>query len=636
MEEKTHFKAHWLIFLTFMVCLLPPISALSVDIPIPTNYSLIPTVNSSDFWDNLDSPSDILHNLLSNLAWSVAGHTIDTDFDIAGYNIINVDFINANFGNFSNITSLAWDNVTIDNSQINWMENEDLGSYNLTTIGKITAGALKIDRINIDSDTITHSGEEDEFTITSNTLGSFCILAPNAETGIQINAALGSIYLLSDWTAAGQTCADLGTVSAGALHNDVTHTQWDAAYSHSLDNSQAHTDYMLNSGDTSTGNYNFGGNVFTIGLNATGETNLSNTLIGGDTNITGDANIGGAVNTPKLYNSAGDLAIMLDGGNNVKYFEDKEYGDAEDSNAVYIYRKSTDGPTQHFKFYISQHRQPTLFSSGAMEMRVNNAATFRSLTSYVNFDSDTHMYFDLGDTIGANHFYIRDSGLNVVVDIDSDGNAQFDGDIHIDDNLKSLFGTGKDASIYYNASDMIFNPLEVGSGDGWLLGDWHITGNIINDAIYCESSELVDQVFDTAGVRYRLNISNVDEGNGISMSTGNNGTNITIDTAGVYHMVSQPQVKAGAVGGGKGDFHMWIEKNTGSGFVDVPDSNIELSLGTNEEDVIVLATTLKLNQGDVLRFVASVSDNKILLHAQTPAGEPTIPSIIFTMYRVGS
>ncbi len=156
----------------------------------------------------------------------------------------------------------------------------------------------------------------------------------------------------------------------------------------------------------------------------------------------------------------------------------------------------------------------------------------------------------------------------------------------------------------------------------------------INDAIYCESSELTDQVFAVAGVRYRLDISNVDEGNGISMSTGNNGTNITIDTSGVYHMVAQPQVKAGA--GGAGDFHMWIEKFSSGSWADIPDSNIELKLSSLEEDVIVLATTLKLNQGEKLRLVVSVSDNKILLHAQSPVGEPVIPSIIFTMYRVGN
>ena len=191
---------------------------------------------------------------------------------------------------------------------------------------------------------------------------------------------------------------------------------------------------------------------------------------------------------------------------------------------------------------------------------------------------------------------------------------------------RDIDGIGTNGNVFevpYGTDDVIFN------------GDVNITGIIINDAIYCESSELVDQDFAVAGLRYRLNISNVDEGNGITMEHGNNGTNISIDTSGVYHMVAQPQVKAGA--GGAGDFHMWIEKYvSGSGWSDISDSNIELKLSSLEEDVIVLATTLKLNQGEKLRLVASVSDIKIQLHAQSPAGEPVIPSIIFTMYRIGS
>lgn len=52
------------------------------------NYSLVPTVNSSDFWDNLDDPFDIDHNLLNNLEWSVAGHIIDENFNIGGYSFL--------------------------------------------------------------------------------------------------------------------------------------------------------------------------------------------------------------------------------------------------------------------------------------------------------------------------------------------------------------------------------------------------------------------------------------------------------------------------------------------------------------------------------------------------------------------
>ena len=49
------------------------------------------TSNSSDFWDDLDDPTDIDHALLNNLEWSVAGHTIDTNVDMDDNDILNID-----------------------------------------------------------------------------------------------------------------------------------------------------------------------------------------------------------------------------------------------------------------------------------------------------------------------------------------------------------------------------------------------------------------------------------------------------------------------------------------------------------------------------------------------------------------
>jgi len=67
---------------------------------IPINYSLIPTVNSSDYWDGLASPADIDHNLLNNLAWSVAGHTIDENIDMNGYTFTELENVIINDGSY--------------------------------------------------------------------------------------------------------------------------------------------------------------------------------------------------------------------------------------------------------------------------------------------------------------------------------------------------------------------------------------------------------------------------------------------------------------------------------------------------------------------------------------------------------
>lgn len=98
---------------------------------------------------------------------------------------------------------------------------------------------LDIDNININGDIISRTGSiyidfdngagHDLVIRTGGDAGGNLIL--ESDEGIVINSA---------WTATGQTCADLGTVSAGALHNDVTHTQWDGAYDHSIGTGSDH------------------------------------------------------------------------------------------------------------------------------------------------------------------------------------------------------------------------------------------------------------------------------------------------------------------------------------------------------------------------------------------------------------
>ncbi len=54
-----------------------------------------------------------------------------------------------------------------------------------------------------------------------------------------------------------------------------------------------------------------------------------------------------------------------------------------------------------------------------------------------------------------------------------------DGDVVLDnDNQNLSFGEGQNASITYNGTDFILSPRVVGSGDGYLIDDWHVTGNL--------------------------------------------------------------------------------------------------------------------------------------------------------------
>ena len=51
-------------------------------------------VNSSDFWDDLNTPADILHSDLQNLNWFDSGHTMDTDLDMNSNDINEVNNLN--------------------------------------------------------------------------------------------------------------------------------------------------------------------------------------------------------------------------------------------------------------------------------------------------------------------------------------------------------------------------------------------------------------------------------------------------------------------------------------------------------------------------------------------------------------
>lgn len=152
------------------------------------------------------------------------------------------------------------------------------------------------------------------------------------------------------------------------------------------------------------------------------------------------------------------------------------------------------------------------------------------------------------------------------------------------------------------------------------------------DAIFIQLSDSTDQTFAATGTGYSITFDTNDGLNGITHSTTSNTENIIIIFSGVYSIIAQPQITAGP--GDSGYFHMWIQKDTGSGFADVANSNVELTLDSVDEDVIPLIVTLSLNAGDVIRINASVGDTGIKLDAQTPANEPAIPSIIFSMFRI--
>lgn len=150
--------------------------------------------------------------------------------------------------------------------------------------------------------------------------------------------------------------------------------------------------------------------------------------------------------------------------------------------------------------------------------------------------------------------------------------------------------------------------------------------------IYAQLSDSTDQTFGATGTAQSITLNTNDEIAGITHSTTVNPENVTIETNGTYVIIAQPQVTAGA--GAAGYFHLWLQVDTGGGFADVSDSNIELILASNDQDVIPLIAVLSLNKDDIVRLRGSVGDTGIKLDAQTPAGEPAIPAIIYSIFKI--
>ena len=148
--------------------------------------------------------------------------------------------------------------------------------------------------------------------------------------------------------------------------------------------------------------------------------------------------------------------------------------------------------------------------------------------------------------------------------------------------------------------------------------------------VYADLSNTVDQTFAGTGTGYPLLFNSNDNLEGITHSTSVDTENITIITSGVYVIVAQPQVTAGAAG----DFHMWLQIDTGGGFADVANSNVKLTLANNTEEVVPLILILPLNAGDKFRLMGSVTNVAIILDAEAPAGEPVIPAIILSLHKM--
>ena len=208
----------------------------------PINYSLIPTVNNSLYWDGYTTAT-LPHNLLDNLEWSNAGHSIDGNIDMNDYTLTDMTSLilsgTGYLGDWDgvlNIVShlaptndlslalglptLRWNNLSVGSIYADGVDsyfnstlliNGDIGTYNGDATLVINSGNNLYSCINL-TEGSGHLG----FQICSDGSGSNRLVFSNSYDGYEwmwIDRDDGSINFLNDTIIEGNLNVD-GNFSA--------------------------------------------------------------------------------------------------------------------------------------------------------------------------------------------------------------------------------------------------------------------------------------------------------------------------------------------------------------------------------------------------------------------------------------
>ena len=152
-------------------------------------------------------------------------------------------------------------------------------------------------------------------------------------------------------------------------------------------------------------------------------------------------------------------------------------------------------------------------------------------------------------------------------------------------------------------------------------------------------SDSTDQTF-TANVSTPIKFNTNNELQGFSHSVTVNTDEIIFIEPGNFYITVEPHYTR-TTGGGVDVLNMYLQKNTGSGFVNVPNSNIKVSVSASgQQAVTALTQTLTAKFFDKIRCMIQVEDVDLKLDASVAFGTapndvPATPSCILNIHRIG-
>lgn len=161
----------------------------------------------------------------------------------------------------------------------------------------------------------------------------------------------------------------------------------------------------------------------------------------------------------------------------------------------------------------------------------------------------------------------------------------------------------------------------------------------LEKSIFGGFSHSIDQTF-TANVSAPIQFNKNEQFSGIEHSETVNNDEFTFTSGGVYQSTAEPQYTR-TTGGGTDVLNMFLAIDTGSGFVNVPGTNVKFTVNTaGATTVSPLTSTFRVSAGDKIRFMIQVEDANLILDAFPASGVapndiPLTPSIIMNIVRIG-
>ena len=141
---------------------------------------------------------------------------------------------------------------------------------------------------------------------------------------------------------------------------------------------------------------------------------------------------------------------------------------------------------------------------------------------------------------------------------------------------------------------------------------------------YIQASSLEDQIVKEANKPQMVTLKSTDAAKGIK---NNNGV-IILDQSGTYFTIVGVQVGSR---GGTGLVRLWFQTNG----KDVDNTNCEQTIPTPEFTTVMISQGVgEYKKGDKVNAMISGSATGIGLVYKKPAGEPAVPSVIFSAWKI--